>query len=83
MGSRTNGSFGYLTPYVLFLLGVAVKLTKHHLKYQANSLKAGPILSYQFIGLRAFRDRSLRLKKRDWEAAYQQIQDLMRWPLNV
>jgi IS4 transposase len=40
--------------YVLFLLGMAVKLSKQHLRYQANSLKTGSILSYQFIGLRAF-----------------------------
>lgn len=72
-----------LAQYVLFLLGMAVKLLRHHLRYQANSLKTGAVLSYQFIGLRAFRDRSLRLKKRDWDLAYHEIQRLMREPLNV
>lgn len=72
-----------LAQYVLYLIGMAVKLSKQHLRYQANSLKTGAVLSYQFIGLRAFRDRSLTLKQRDWELAYQQIQHLMRRPLEV
>jgi len=72
-----------LAQYVLFLFGMAVKLTNHHLRYQANSLKTATILSYQFIGLRAFRDRCLRLKKRDWDLSYHEIQRLMRQPLNV
>lgn len=74
---------GMLAQYVLFLLGMAVRLTQTHLGYQANSLKTRAVLSYQFIGLRAFRDRRLRFKKRDWEAAKQKIQSLMQEPLNV
>lgn len=72
-----------LAQYVLFLLGMAVKHSKQHLRYQANSLKTGPVLSYQFIGLRAFKDRYLKLKRCDFEAAYLNIQQLMREPLNV
>ena len=72
-----------LAQYVLFLLGMAVKLSKQHLRYQANSLKVGTVLSYQFIGLRAFRDRRLKLKRVDWTAAIQKIQQLMQEPLNV
>lgn len=72
-----------LAQYVLFLLGMAVKLTQRHLSYQANSLKTGPVLSYQYLGLRAFRDRRLRLKKQDWNTACQKIQLLMQEPLNV
>lgn len=72
-----------LAQHVLFLLGVAVKLSKKHLRYQANSLKIHTVLSYQFIGLRAFRDRKLKLKRADWEAAIQKIQQLIREPLNV
>ena len=72
-----------LAQYVLFLLGMAVTLSKQHLRYQANSLKSGAILSYQFIGLRAFKDRYLKLKRSDWQAAYLKIQQLMRAPLNV
>jgi transposase len=72
-----------LAQYVLFILGMLMKLSQHHLQYQANSVKNSPVLSYQFIGLRAFRDRRLRIKNREWQAAYQQIQILMRQPLNV
>ena len=72
-----------LAQYVLFLLGMAVKLSKQHLRYQANSLKTGAILSYQFIGLRAFKDRHLTLKRHHWRAAYQKIQELIQEPLNV
>jgi hypothetical protein len=72
-----------LAQYVLFLLGMVMKLSHRYLRYQANSVKTSPVLSYQFIGLRAFRDRSLRIKSREWHAAYQQIQHLMMQPLNV
>ena len=72
-----------LAQYVLFLLGMAVKLSQQHLKYQANSIKNKAILSYQFIGLRAFKDRYLKLRKGDWHAAKLKIQQLMRKPLNV
>lgn len=72
-----------LAQYVLFLLGMAIKLSQRHLGYQANSLKTGAVLSYQYIGLRAFRDRYLRVKKREWQAAYQHMQSLMRGPLEI
>ena len=52
-----------LAQYVLFLLGMAVKLSQQHLRYQANSIKNKAVLSYQFIGLRAFKDQYLKLKK--------------------
>lgn len=72
-----------LAQYVLFLLGMAVKFSQQHLRYQANSLKTRTVLSYQFIGLRAFKDRHLKLLKRDWQAAMRKIQLLMQEPLNV
>jgi len=72
-----------LAQAVLFLLGMVMTLSKKHLQYQANSVKSGTVLSYQFIGLRAFRDRRLSIKTQEWHAAYQQIQNLMRQPLNV
>lgn len=72
-----------LSQYVLFLLGVAVKLSKQHLRYQANSIKIKAVLSYQFIGLRAFRDRYLTLKRCHWQAALLKIQQLMQEPLHV
>lgn len=72
-----------LAQYVLSLLGMAVKFSQKHLRYQANSLKTRTVLSYQFIGLRAFKDRHLKLLKRDWQAAMRKIQLLMQEPLNV
>jgi hypothetical protein len=71
-----------LSQYVLFLLGVAVKLSKQHLRYQANSIKTKAVLSYQFIGLRAFKDRYLKLRQCHWQAAFLEIQQLMQEPLN-
>ena len=72
-----------LAQYVLFLLGIAIKLNGQHLGYQANSIKNSAVLSYQYIGLRAFRNKYLHIKKREWEAAHQQIQLLMQTPLHV
>lgn len=59
---------------VLFLLGLAVTLLGKQRRYQANSIKKQRILSYQFIGLRAFHDRHLKLRWRDWEAGFTQLQ---------
>lgn len=79
----------FLTPYGLSYIFTiksvysSQALPQHHLKYQANSVKNSPVLSYQFIGLRAFKDRRLRIRNQEWQAAYQQIQNLMRQPLNV
>lgn len=72
-----------LAQTILFLLGMAIKLTKRHLGYQANSVKNATVLSYHFIGLRAFRDTTLRLKQIEWEAAYQKMQRLMAGHLVV
>ncbi len=75
--------FAMLAQYVLFLLGMAVEFSQQNLRYQANSIKTKTVLSYQFIGLRAFKDRYLKLRCRDWKAALQRIQLLMQEPLNV
>ncbi len=74
---------GMLAQYVLFLLGMTIKLTKRHLGYQANSLKQTAVLSYHFIGLRAFRDPTLRLKQIEWDTAYQNMQRLIAGHLDV
>jgi len=70
-----------LAQFVLYLLGMAVKMANRHRRYQANSVKDKAVLSYQFIGLRAFKDRKLKLEKCDWLKAFKQIQQLMREPL--
>jgi len=72
-----------LAQYILFLLGMAVKLGGQHLRYQANSLKTKAVLSYQFIGLRACKDRHLRLRRCAWRAAMDNIQKLIQKPLSV
>lgn len=55
-----------IAQFFLFLLGMAVKMKSLHRRYQANSIKDRNVLSYQFIGLRAFKDRNLKLKKIDF-----------------
>lgn len=72
-----------LAQYVLFLLGLAVKLSKQHRRYQASSVKTKTVLSYQFIGLRAFKDRSLKLSRHDWREAAIKMQQLMGRSLSV
>jgi IS4 transposase len=72
-----------LAQFVLYLLGMAVKMAHLHRRYQANSVKDKAVLSYQFIGLRAFKDRKLNLEKKQWIRAFEQIQRLMREPLYV
>ncbi len=72
-----------LAQTILFLLGMAIKLTKRHLGYQANSVKNAAVLSYHFIGLRAFKNTTLRLKQIEWEAAYQKMQRLMSGHVDV
>ena len=69
-----------LSQFVLYLLGLAVKAADKHRQYQANSIKNRNVLSNQFIGLRAYRDRKLKLLKSHWRAAIKSLQDLVRDP---
>ena len=55
-----------MTQYLLYWLGLAVKEAGAHLQYQSNSIKTRNILSCQFIGLRAYKDRNLKLQKKHW-----------------
>jgi len=66
-----------LAQFVLYLLGVAVKLRGLHRRYQANTVKDKNVLSYQFLGLRAIKDRYLKLGKRDFKEAACRIQQLI------
>lgn len=72
-----------LTQVILFLFGVVVKAMNLHRSYQANSLKNKTVLSYQFLGLRAFRNKQFRIKLKDWGAALETIQTLSEEPLSV
>jgi len=67
-----------IAQYLLFLLGMAVKLQNKHRCYQANSIKDKRVLSYQFIGLRAIQDRHLILDGNSFKLAISQVQVLIR-----
>ena len=55
---------GTIAQYLLFLLGMTVRLLGMHRRYQANSIKNRNVLSYQFIGLRALKDRNLAVDEK-------------------
>ena len=67
-----------IAQFVLYLLGITVKQQGFHRRYQANSIKDRAVLSYQFIGLRAFKDQNLKLKKIDFENGLHFIQKIIR-----
>ncbi|WP_351017553.1 IS4 family transposase [Shewanella sp. AC91-MNA-CIBAN-0169] len=52
-----------LSQFILYLFGLAVKAADKHRQYQANSIKHRNVLSNQFIGLRAYKDKDLKLLK--------------------
>ncbi len=49
--------------YLLYLLGLAVEAAGKHRRYQANSIRNRNVLSNQFIGLRAYKDKQFKLLK--------------------
>jgi hypothetical protein len=69
-----------LSQFMLNLLGLAVKAADKHRQYQANSIKHRNVLSSQFIGLRAYRDKYLRLLKSHWLAGIKTLQSLIKDP---
>ncbi len=68
---------GTIAQYLLFLLGMAVKILDKHRCYQANSIKERNVLSYQFIGLRAIKDRHLIFDENSFEFALSRLQVLI------
>jgi hypothetical protein len=70
-----------LAQMLVFLKGLAVKGINKHRQYQANSTRTRAVLSYQFIGLRAYKDRRLRLTMQVWQDAKTELQRLMQVPL--
>jgi transposase len=68
--------------YLLFLLGLAVKAAcRHrHRHNQANSIKNRNVLSNQFIGLRAYKDKQLKLLKKHLKAAMDEMDSLIAEP---
>jgi len=69
-----------VTQYLLYWLGLAVKEAGKHWQYQVNSIKTRNVLSCQFIGLRAYRDKSLKLNKKHWQAALNTLKSLTENP---
>lgn len=69
-----------LSQFMLYLLGLAVKAAGRHWQYQANSIKHRNVLSNQFIGLRAYKDRKLKLLRHHWRAAITSLKELVRDP---
>lgn len=55
------------------LLGWAVVTSKRHYQYQANTTRKRRVLSFQFVGLRAFIDRHMRLTMSQWRHAIEQL----------
>ncbi|PMG43400.1 hypothetical protein BCU91_00445 [Shewanella sp. 10N.286.52.B9] len=69
-----------LSQFILYLFGLAVKAANKHRQYQANSIKHRNVLSNQFIGLRAYKDKSLKLMKSHWQLGIKMLQDLVKEP---
>jgi hypothetical protein len=59
--------------YLLFLLGLGVKAAGKNRCYQANAIKNRNVLSNQFIGLRASKDKQLKLLKKHWKAGMDEL----------
>jgi hypothetical protein len=66
--------------YFLLLLGLGVKAAGRHRRYQANSIKNRNVLYNQFIGLRAYKDKQLKLLKKHWKAAMDEMNSLIAGP---
>jgi hypothetical protein len=62
-----------LSALIATLIVGTVTQAKKHRRYQANSIKNRRVLSYHFIGLRAFVDRKLKLTSHDWKEAIMQL----------
>jgi hypothetical protein len=69
-----------LSQFMLYLLGLTVKAADKHRQYQANSIKHCNVLSNQFIGLRAYKDKSLQLLKSHGLTGIKTLQDLIKDP---
>jgi len=69
-----------MAQYLLYWLGLAVKEAGKHWQYQVNSIKTRNILSCQFIGLRAYKDKRLKLNKKHWITALNTLKSITENP---
>jgi len=67
--------------YLFYWLGLNVKEAGQHWQYQSNSVKTKNILSCQFIGLRAYKDKNLKVQKSHWIAAQATLRTLTENPV--
>lgn len=70
-----------IAQYLLYLMGLAVMAAGKQRQYQANTVRHRQVLSNQYLGLRAYRDNKLRLRKKDWLQGIRQLYTLIRDPL--
>jgi len=69
-----------LSQFILYLLGLTVKTADKHRQYQANSTRHRNVLSNQFIRLRAYKDKRLKLFKTQWLAGIDALRELIVAP---
>lgn len=67
----------HLAQFVLFLIGIAVSKSGKQLRYQASSITKKRVLSFQFVGLRAVKDKQLRLCKKDLITSFHLLTEIM------
>jgi DDE family transposase len=72
-----------LTQAILFLIGLAIEASGKQRQYQANTVKDRPVLSYQYLGLRAVRDKWLSITKLQWQAALLKLSEFSQEHHNV
>ena len=69
-----------IAQYLLTLLGLTVRAAGKQWQYQANTVRERYVLSNQYLGLRAYKDKRLRLKKADWQSALCMLKQLTEEP---
>ena len=65
-----------LAQVILFLVGLTVEGMGRQRRYQANTIKDRPVLSYQYLGLRAVRDKWLSITRQQWLTALLKLMQL-------
>lgn len=70
-----------IAQYLLQLLGLATKEAGKNWQYQANSIKHRNVLSNHFLGLRAYRDKRLKLLKKHWLSALETLWTYIETPI--
>lgn len=65
-----------LALFVLWILGLVVKVTNQHHQYQANTVKNKNVLSINFLGLRVARDTRFSMNDNDINKALEKLYDM-------